>query len=126
MSALFDPGAMELLEIPFGKHKGKKFTELDNDYLLWCLEKAEQNEFKPDWVNVAIRNEWGRRTKLVAARDSVKGKSTEIITSVCTWREECGCKIWITVDPASRAEISPNTVTYLPLAVKLEYCEEHK
>ena len=34
---------------PFGKHKGKSFTDLDTDYLLWCLDNLKYlNEQDPD------------------------------------------------------------------------------
>ena len=35
---------------PFGKHKGRKFSELDTDYLLWCLDNMKAlNEQDPDF-----------------------------------------------------------------------------
>lgn len=36
----------------FGKHKGKKFNEVDDDYLKWCYEN---NVIKNDTVNEYIK-----------------------------------------------------------------------
>ena len=38
----------------FGKHKGQKFSEVDKDYLKWCLENDIFDDDKYKW-NSKIR-----------------------------------------------------------------------
>lgn len=43
--------------VQFGKHKGKKFSELPMDYLQWCVDNAQK-----DFVREAAQKEISRRT----------------------------------------------------------------
>ena len=40
--------------LKFGKHKGQKFSEVDKDYLKWCLENDIFSDDKYKW-NSKIR-----------------------------------------------------------------------
>ena len=40
--------------LKFGKHKGQKFSEVDKDYLQWCLENDIFSDDKYKW-NSKIR-----------------------------------------------------------------------
>ena len=40
--------------LKFGKHKGQKFSEVDKDYLKWCLENDIFSDDKYKW-NSMIR-----------------------------------------------------------------------
>ena len=41
--------------LKFGKFKGQKFSEVDKDYLQWCLDKDVFADDKYKW-NAAIRD----------------------------------------------------------------------
>lgn len=59
---LFNLGEPDLT-MPFGKYAGSKLSSLPDDYLAWAVGEAEEENFKPQWVNDAIIHEWFRRGK---------------------------------------------------------------
>lgn len=42
-------------------HYNKRFSELDDSFILWMLEKAESERLFPSWLNDAVKKEWGKR-----------------------------------------------------------------
>lgn len=59
--SIFDLDDIAEPKIPWGKNAGTKLCNLDNDYLLWLLEKAESNSLKPTYLNQQVITEWKRR-----------------------------------------------------------------
>lgn len=57
----FDPTDALDPKMPWGKHVDTRLSELPNDYLLWLLEKAEQNDLSPIYLNDRVIEEWKRR-----------------------------------------------------------------
>lgn len=47
--------------MPWGKYRDNHLSELPNDYLLWLLEKAEQNDLTPIYLNDLVIEEWKKR-----------------------------------------------------------------
>jgi hypothetical protein len=57
----FDVEALQDPKIPWGKHKGSKLSTIEDDYLLWLVEKAEVDKLTPSWLNERVMNEWRKR-----------------------------------------------------------------
>jgi len=50
-----EPNMIGNFTLKFGKFKGEKFSEVDKDYLQWCLDKDVFADDKYKW-NAAIRD----------------------------------------------------------------------
>lgn len=59
----FDPTDALDPKMPWGKYKDDRLSSLPNDYLLWLLEKAEQNDLTPIYLNERVIEEWKKREK---------------------------------------------------------------
>src|SRR6267142_4822958 len=57
----FDPTDAIDPKMPWGKYRDSGLSELPNDYLLWLLQKAEQNDLTPIYLNDRVIEEWKRR-----------------------------------------------------------------
>lgn len=65
--SVFDSDAVTNLKMPWGKfgptgNDGHTaITDLPDEYLLWLLSKAENNDLTPSWLNGVVTAEWKRR-----------------------------------------------------------------
>jgi uncharacterized protein (DUF3820 family) len=50
-----DSKRIDNFRFKFGKHKGKKFNEVEVSYLQWCLEEGVFSDDKYKW-NASIRD----------------------------------------------------------------------
>jgi uncharacterized protein (DUF3820 family) len=54
----FDTSFIANPKIPWGKYEGTELKDLPTDYLLWLLEKAENDSLRPGWLNQAVKEAW--------------------------------------------------------------------
>src|SRR5258706_9537454 len=56
----FDPTDALDPKMTWGKYRDSRLSELPNDYMLWLLERAEQNLLAPIYLNDRVIEEWKR------------------------------------------------------------------